>query len=183
MGKAIYGLSIPFENYPCWNYDEDGGTYTFERINPKGIMTDGLVGMLEGHSFDKQLGRTDDGTLDLYVNERGLFFRLIPANQAALSCYKRVKRNALRHCSIAYHIQKKDRVRIPVDEEKIKQLQALGDDKIIFQELRKIQLYEISLLNNPGQDGTFCTTDKHDYRLQGIDWERPIQLTKGKIKQ
>ncbi|HZG81775.1 MAG TPA: HK97 family phage prohead protease [Brevibacillus sp.] len=182
MEKFIYGLAIPFESYPCWKYDRDSRTYTFERINPTGIMTDGLVGILEGHSFDKQLGRTDDGTLSLYINDRGLFFRLSPENQAALSCYKRVKRNALRHCSMAYHFKKEDRIRISEDEEKVKHLYALDGEKVIFQELREIQLYELTLTNNPAQDYTFCTTDKHDKRLQGIDWEKPIQLTKNKIK-
>ncbi|MUG43439.1 HK97 family phage prohead protease [Paenibacillus woosongensis] len=181
MEKAIFGCAIPFEDYPCWSYDEDSRTHTFERVNPLGIMTDGMVGMLEDHSFDKQLGRTDNGTLSLYINNRGLFFRLRPTNKAAYSCYKRVKRNALRHCSIGYLSHKKDLIRVSDDEEKIKKLQASGDERVIFQELREIQLYEITLTNHPKQDYTFCTTNKRDERFVGIDWDKPITITKGRL--
>lgn len=180
--KFIYGLCLPFRDYPYWKYDQDSQTYIFERIHPNGIITDGLVGALEDHSFDKKLGRTDDGTLSLYLNERGLFFRLKPTNPAALSCYKRVKRNALRHCSIAYHFKKEDRIRVNADEEKIKELYEMNGDQAVFEELRQIQLYEISLTNYPKLDYTFCTVDKRDKRLEGIDFDSPIQLTKGMLK-
>lgn len=179
LEKFIYGLAIPTpkNDYPCWKYDPDTKTYTFERINSAGILTDGLVGMLEDHSLDKQLGRTDDGTLDLYFNDQGLFFRLRAANPAALSAYKRVKRGALRHCSIAGHFKHEDRVRLLKEEEKAKQIvRTIGCDKVIFQELCEIHLYEISLTNNPLQDFTFCTTDQHDKRLPAIDWNNPTKL-------
>lgn len=180
IDRFIYGKAIPLakNDYPCWEYDPETDTYTFERINPHGILTDGMVGMLEAHSFDKPLGRTDDGTLNLYIHDSGLYFRLRAENPAAMSCYKRVKRNALRFCSIGYHLKKEDRIRVSVDEEKLKKIhsQLSGKEKVIFQELREIHLYEISLTNNPAQDGTFCTTDKHDKRLPVIDWNNPTKL-------
>lgn len=184
--KAIYGLAIHFADH-C-NYEEhdpETNTFRFFRFEPSSIRSDGLIGITLEHDFGKCLGRTDEGDLSIYITDIGLYFRLIPTTPAAMSAYKRVKRNALRHCSFCCKYEYKNVSRNTrleaAAKRKLSQFIGSSDDNIVVETLANILLYEICLTNSPANQETFCTTDVHDKRLAGIDWNHPIHITEGRL--
>lgn len=167
--KAIYGLAMPFDD-AYFEYEQLTDRYTFDRTNKESVTLDSLVGVTLGHDYSKELGRTGSN-LSIAIHDRGLFFKLIPESPIALSAYKKVKRGAIRHCSVSYLV--KDRKRDIATEQRAKALARMINmtDNIVVKEYKKILVFEICIVNHPANKATFCTTDKNDPRLKGVEFD------------
>lgn len=169
MEKAIYGLAMPFED--CYvDYYRLSNLYKIDKTNKECALIDSLVGITLGHDFAKELGRTGQN-LQLVIGEGGIYFKLIPNSLEGYESFNLVKLGLLKHCSISYAIKRKRRD--TQAEEKLKSLAKLmgWNEKFIVYEYTQILVYEVCLTNNPVNKSTFCTTNKHDARLKGIQWE------------
>jgi len=169
MDKAIYGLAMPF-NDSYWEYDFLTNTYTFEKTNRESVTIDRLVGATIGHDYLKELGRTGNN-LTIKLHDRGLFFRLIPESPLALSTYKKVKRGLIRHCSVSYVIEERQR-----DYEAEERAKALSQliylcSNIVVKEYKKLLVFEVCIGNHPANKATSCTTDKDHPLLRGVIWD------------
>lgn len=172
MEKAIYGLAMPFNDI-YWEYDRLANTLTLEKTNKDSVHIDSLVGATLRHDYnkEKELGRTDQGTLFLHVNERGVFFKVIPTTPFGLSCYKKVKKGKIRHCSISYYIH--DRHRNYQEEKRVTSLLRLLKQKenIIIWDYKKILVFFVCICEKPANDATFCTTDPNHPLLKEVIWD------------
>lgn len=173
MEKAIYGMAMPFDD-SYWQYDETNKIFTIDKTNRESVVIDGIVGATVGHDFSRTLGVSGEN-LFLQVNERGVFFKLMPDTPLALSTYKKVKRGALRHCSCTYFVR--DSVRDTEAEYKaIHEARSRGiADNIIVRKYRKLILFEVCLGNNPGNKSTFCTVDANHPLLHGLVWTNAVK--------
>lgn len=126
-----------------------GGTY---EIGP------GMTESVDRHAFDKTLGgdiraltnhdttlvlgRTKAHTLDLRVDEHGLFGDVVinPNDQDAMNLYERVKRGDVDQCSFGFNI---------VSEEK-----EFRDDGSIHWTITEVELHEVSVCTFPAYDDT-----------------------------
>lgn len=179
MEKAIYGMAMPFEDFYL-RPDPERNIFRVDKTNRASVRFEELVGMTICHDYTQVFGKTNDN-LFIQVTDKGVYFKLIPNTPLGLSVYKKVKRNALRHCSISYNdIQKKR----DVDEEaRVSQrLRTVGlDDSIIIEEYRKINVFEICLTNGPANELTFCTINADDHRLAGLTWDGVSPIPDGLI--
>jgi phage head maturation protease len=172
MDKAIYGLAMPFNDI-YWEYDRLTNTYTIDKTSRGAVLFDTIVGATIDHDYTKALGDIRENLI-VKANEYGVCFKLTPTCRLGYSAYKKVKRGALRHCSVSYLIREASK---DIDgEQHAKQLaNTLGwNERIIVNKYKKIILFELCLTNNPANAATFCTTDKNDPRLKGVEWDEVI---------
>ena len=126
-----------------------GGTY---EIGP------GMTESVDRHAFDKTLGgdiraltnhdttlvlgRTKAHTLDLRVDEHGLFGDVVinPNDQDAMNLYERVKRGDVDQCSFGFNI---------VSEET-----EFRDDGSIHWTITEVELHEVSVCTFPAYEDT-----------------------------
>lgn len=177
MEKAIYGMAMPFDDYYL-NPDPEKNVFGVETTNRASVRFEELVGITICHDYTQVFGTTREN-LFIQVTDKGVYFKLIPNTPLGWSAYKKVKRNALRHCSISYNdIQKKRNLASEIRMSHL--FRAAGfDDSIIIEEYRKVNVFEICLTNGPANKLTFCTTNANDPRLGGLTWEEvaPIPET------
>ena len=116
----------------------------FETIDPGAfnLEADTDVRALTNHDTTLVLGRTTAGTLDLRVDERGLWgsVRVNPADQDAVNLYERVKRGDVSQCSFGFDI---------LDESV-----EYREDGITVWHLRRVKLYEVSVCTFPAYEET-----------------------------
>lgn len=168
MQKAIYGLAMPF-NDSYWSYDRFTNTYTFDKTSRESVVFDTIVGATIDHDYSKALGDVKEN-LTVKTNEYGVCFRLIPNCSLGCSTYNKVKRGALRHCSVSYLIRETKRNK-QMEQQTMSLTKMFGwTERVVVNEYKKILLFELCLTNNPANDATFCTTDPNHPLLQGIEW-------------
>lgn len=119
----------------------------------KGAFTDTLgedVRALINHNTDFVLGRTKVGTLELTEDDIGLFGRIkINKNDSdAMNLYARVQRGDVNQCSFGFDI---------IDE--TYKTDAQGN---VLWELRKVKLYEVSVVTFPAYEETIVQARKND---------------------
>ncbi|MNP19233.1 Caudovirus prohead protease [compost metagenome] len=169
MEKAIYGMAQPFNDF-YFKEDSENGIFLSQRTNRNAVRFDTKVGITLFHDYSKQLGTTEDNLL-LQVTDAGIFFKLIPNTPLGLSAYKRVKRAALRHCSLSYILFEKER-NSELEQAATAEFQLHGfSDQIVIEDYKKIVVYEVCLTNRPANKSTFCTTNYNDPRLEGLNWD------------
>jgi HK97 family phage prohead protease len=129
-----------------------------------------VVGATIGHDYEQELGRTDRGTLCIHINDRGLFFKIIPDSPLAWDAYRKVKKNQIRHCSLSFKVKQERDFK---EEQRAAELFELLNwkEKIIVQDYKMIKVFEVCICNSPANKDTWCTTNKNDPRLKGIQWE------------
>ena len=106
---------------------------------------------LVNHDTTLVLGRTSAGTLSLRVDERGLWGSITvnAADQDAVNLYERVKRGDVSQCSFGFDILAQD-----IEER---------EDGTVHFTLRKVQLYEVSVVTFPAYEDTSVQARKKDY--------------------
>lgn len=116
----------------------------YETIDPGAfsLETDTDVRALTNHDTTLVLGRTTAGTLDLRVDERGLWgsVRINPADQDAVNLYERVKRRDVDQCSFGFDI--------------LEEGAEYRDDGMTVWHLKRVKLYEVSVCTFPAYEAT-----------------------------
>lgn len=124
-----------------------------ETIAPEAF--DGTLGddvrALVNHDTTLVLGRTSAGTLSLRVDQRGLWGSITvnPADQDAVNLYERVRRGDVSQCSFGFDILSQD-------------IEELQDGTVRFT-LRKVKLYEVSVVTFPAYEDTSVQARRKDY--------------------
>lgn len=169
MNKAIYGMSMPFNDFYA-DIDPEKNTYLVNRTNKAAVFFDSKVGITLNHDYSQVFGTTED-SLQIQLADAGVFFKLTPNSPLGWSVYKKVKRAALRHCSISFRkilAEQNTREEIRISET----IRTMGyTDEIIVHDLREIIVHEVCLTNGPANELTFCTTNVEDPRLKGLSWD------------
>lgn len=131
--------------YPLW----DRG---IETIDPGAfdLEADTDVRALTNHDTTLVLGRMTAGTLELRVDERGLWGRveINDADQDAVNVYERVKRRDVTQCSFGFDIL----------AEQIEN----RDDGITVWHLQRVKLYEVSVCTFPAYEDTGVVARKKE---------------------
>lgn len=132
-------------------YDLWDGAY--ETIAPGAFdgETDGDVRALANHDSTLVLGRTTAGTLTLRTDERGLWGSIVvnQQDQDAMNLYERVRRGDVSQCSFGFDILEQD-------------VQYQDGEPTVWT-IRKVKLYEVSVVTFPAYTDTSVTVRRHDY--------------------
>ncbi len=106
---------------------------------------------LTNHDTTLVLGRTKAGTLELRVDNRGLWGRA-KVNQAdadAMNLYARIERGDVDQCSFGFDI---------LDEET-----EWHEDGTVHWTIKRVKLYEVSVVTFPAYEDTSVNARKKDY--------------------
>jgi phage head maturation protease len=168
MNKAIYGLAMPF-NDSYVDYLSLARQFTVEKTNKESVEFGSLIPATINHDYTKVLG-DNRSNLTLGINDNGIYFKLIPNTKLGHETYIKVKNRLLRHCSISYLVEHKERDYAA--ERKLRMLsKILGwNDTFRVYSYLKVIVQEVSIGNNPANKDTFCTTNKKHPRLKGVEW-------------
>ncbi len=112
---------------------------------------DGDIRALVNHDSTLVLGRTAAGTLELRAEKVGLWGR-ITINQAdgdAMNLYERVKRRDVTQCSFGFDI--------------LDQSTEVLENGTTVWKLRKVKLYEVSVVTFPAYEDTAVEARRRDY--------------------
>lgn len=116
----------------------------FETIDPGAfsLETDTDVRALTNHDTTLVLGRTTAGTLQLKIDERGLYGEILvnPKDQDALNLYERVKRGDVTQCSFGFDI--------------LQESVEYREDGMTVWHLQRVKLYEVSVCTFPAYEET-----------------------------
>ena len=126
-------------NSEYWLWDR-----AFETIDPGAfsLEADTDVRALTNHDSTLVLGRTTAGTLQLRVDERGLFGTILinPKDQDAVNLYERVKRGDVTQCSFGFDI--------------LEESTEYREDGITVFHLKRVRLWETSVCTFPAYEDT-----------------------------
>lgn len=145
-------------------YDLWDGAY--ETIAPGAFdgETGGDVRALTNHDTTLVLGRTTAGTLTLRTDERGLWGSIL-VNQNdgdAMNTYERVKRGDVSQCSFGFDILDQD-------------VQYTDGEPTVWT-IRKVKLYEVSVVTFPAYTDTSVEARKKDLselqKRKSAEWKR-----------
>lgn len=125
-----------------------------ESIDPgafDGALVDDIRCLVD-HESRLVLGRTKAGTLFLKVDEHGLWgeVRINGKDQDAVNLYERVLRGDVNQCSFGFDILDEEMTEDPVS----------GDIHWI---IKKVKLYEVSIVTFPAYKDTEVTARKNEY--------------------
>lgn len=116
----------------------------FETIDPGAfsLESDADVRALTNHDTTLVLGRTTVGTLQLRVDEKGLWGSILinDRDQDAVNLYERVKRGDVSQCSFGFDI--------------LEESTEYREDGITVFHLRRVRLWEVSICTFPAYENT-----------------------------
>lgn len=144
--KYIEGYFSVFDsNYEMW----EGASESVDR-HAFDETLDNDIRCLINHDSTLVLGRNKAGTLDLRVDDRGLWGRVKvnPNDQDAVNLYERVKRGDVDQCSFGFQI---------LDES------TERDGENIHWTLKRVALHEVSVCTFPAYEATGVAARKKDY--------------------
>lgn len=151
-GKYIEGYFAVFNSiYEMW----EGAT---ESVDPHAF--DETLGndirCLINHDSTLVLGRNKAGTLELRVDDRGLWGRVLinPNDQDAVNLYERVKRGDVDQCSFGFRI--------------LEESTEMDGEKIHWTLLR-VELHEVSICTFPAYEETGVYARKNEVRERQLD--------------
>lgn len=112
---------------------------------------DGDIRALVNHDSTLVLGRTTAGTLQLHVDRTGLWgsITINQADQDAINLYERVKRGDVSQCSFGFDI--------------VDQSTEVMENGTTVWKLRKVKLYEVSVVTFPAYEDTSVQARKKDF--------------------
>lgn len=112
---------------------------------------DGDIRALVNHDSTLVLGRTTSRTLTLRVDRTGLWGSIIinQADQDAMNLYERVKRGDVSQCSFGFDI--------------VDQSTEVMENGTTVWTLKRVKLYEVSVVTFPAYEDTSVTARKKDY--------------------
>lgn len=158
---AVFGAK-----YWLWE-DADGGAY--ETVDPGAfdLKADKDVRALTNHDTTLVLGRTTAGTLQLSVDDRGLYgsIEINQEDQDAVNQWARVARGDVTQCSFGFDI--------------IDQMMERVEGMPTVWHLRKVKLYEVSVCTFPAYEETSVSARKAE--LQDAD-RRKLEAWKESMK-
>ena len=137
---------------------EDGKLYIegyFAVFGSEYRMWENAIETIDEDAFDGQLtlvlGRTTAGTLELKVDKVGLWGRITinPADQDAVNLYERVKRGDVSQCSFGFDI--------------LDQSTEVMENGTTVWTLKKVKLYEVSVVTFPAYEDTAVVARKKDF--------------------
>ena len=145
--KYIEGYFAVFGGvYELWpGATESVDTHAFD-----GVLSDDIRALID-HETRLVLGRNKSGTLELKVDERGLWgrIRINQSDSDAMNLYSRVERGDVDQCSFGFDI---------LEEET-----EWRDDGSIHWTIKKVKLYEVSCVTFPAYEDTSIAARKKDY--------------------
>ncbi|MBQ8994521.1 MAG: HK97 family phage prohead protease [Oscillospiraceae bacterium] len=132
--------------YEMW----DGAT---ESVDPHAFdnTINGDIRCLINHNSSLVLGRTKSGTLELKIDNYGLWGRvkINPNDQDAVNLYERVKRGDVDQCSFGFEI---------ISEET-----EWNEDDSIHWTLTEVRLFEVSVVTFPAYEDTSVSARQKDF--------------------
>lgn len=142
----------------------------FEELDPTAFI-DSIsndVRALINHDANLVLGRTKSGTLQLRVDNRGLWgsIRVNEEDSDAVNLYSRLKRGDVDQCSFGFTI---------LEEET-----EFREDGTIKWKLKKVDLHEISVVTFPAYADTSVQARKADYER---DKKRCMESKKNQLRE
>lgn len=146
-GLYIEGYFSVFNSvYQMW----DGATETVDPHAFDNTLNDDIRCLIN-HDSSLVLGRTKSGTLELRVDNYGLWgrVRINPNDQDAVNLYERVKRGDVDQCSFGFEI---------LSEE----TEWTADDSIHWT-LTEVRLFEVSVCTFPAYEDTSVQARKKDF--------------------
>lgn len=162
-GMFISGYFSVFNSvYEIW----PGATESISETAFDGALSDDIRCLID-HETRLVLGRNKAGTLTLKTDSRGLWgeVRINPADQDAVNLYERVKRGDVDQCSFGFDI---------LDEE----FEDRGST--VHWTIKKVKLYEVSVVTFPAYEDTSVTARKVQYAEMK---KRSLDLWKSKITE
>lgn len=134
-------------NSEYWLWDD-----CFETIDPGAfsLETDTDVRALTNHDTTLVLGRTTVGTLQLRVDDKGLWGTILinEKDQDAVNLYERVKRGDVSQCSFGFDI--------------LQEMREIREDGIVAYHLQRVKLWEVSVCTFPAYEETGVQARKAD---------------------
>lgn len=139
----------------------------FSVFNSPYKMWDGAIETVDPHAFDGTvgddirclinhdstlvLGRTKAKTLELRIDDHGLFGRvkINPKDQDAMNVYERVKRGDVDQCSFGFEILQEE--------------VEFGEDDSVHWTLTEVRLFEVSIVTFPAYEDTSVSARKKDF--------------------
>ena len=143
----IEGYFVVFgRKYRMW----DGATETVDPHAFDETLGDDIR-CLTNHKAELVLGRTKAGTLELRLDGLGLWGRVSinPNDGQAVDLYERVKRGDVDQCSFGFDI--------------LEQEFDYRQDGSVFITLKKVKLYEVSIVTFPAYEDTYVTARHKDF--------------------
>lgn len=145
--KYIEGYFAVFgSNYELWQ----GASESIDPHAFDGALSDDIRALID-HETRLVLGRNKSGTLELKVDDRGLWGR-IKLNQSdgdAMNLYARVQREDVDQCSFGFDI---------LDEKT-----EYREDGSVHWTILKVKLYEVSCVTFPAYEDTSISARQKDY--------------------
>lgn len=119
---------------------------------------------LVNHDTTLVLGRTAAKTLNLRVDENGLFgvVEINTADQDAVNLYERVKRGDVSQCSIGFDI--------------ISQKSEIRADGGVLWTIERVKLWEVSVVTFPAYEATSVEARKKDFDKEIEKWRNCQKL-------
>ena len=138
---AVFGSEYRMWENAIETIDEDAFNET----------VDGDVRALVNHDSTLVLGRTAAGTLTLRVDRTGLWGSILinQSDQDAMNLYERVKRGDVSQCSFGFDI--------------LDQSTEVMENGTTVWRLKKVELYEVSVVTFPAYEDTSVIARKKDY--------------------
>lgn len=159
---AVFGSEYRMWENAIETIDEDAFNET----------VDGDVRALVNHDSTLVLGRTTAGTLTLRVDRTGLWGSILinQLDQDAMNLYERVKRGDVSQCSFGFDI--------------LDQSTEVMENGTTVWRLKKVELYEVSVVTFPAYEDTSVIARKKDYeelqkRKKELWQKEMIQRLKG----
>ena len=159
---AVFGSEYRMWENAIETIDEDAFSETI----------DGDVRALANHDSTLVLGRTTSGTLTLKIDKTGLWGSILinQSDQDAMNLYERVKRGDVSQCSFGFDI--------------LDQSTEVMENGTTVWILKKVKLYEVSVVTFPAYEDTSVTARKKDYeeiqkRKKELWQKEMIQRLKG----
>lgn len=141
---------------------------SYETIAPGAfdLEQDKDIRALVNHDTRLVLGRTTNGTLELNVDNVGLFGRIHvnPKDMDAVNAYERVKRGDVTQCSFGFDI--------------INQTSELLEGDEVHWSITKVRLYEVSVVTFPAYQDTFI-----EARSEELVRMRELETWRTRIKE
>ena len=145
--KYIEGYFAVFNsNYTLW----PGASESIDPGAFNGALDDDIRALID-HETRLVLGRTTAKTLELKVDNKGLWGRIEinEDDQDAMNLYARVERGDVNQCSFGFEILEEDT--------------TYNDDDTVHWTIKKVKLYEVSVVTFPAYEDTSVQARRKDY--------------------
>lgn len=156
-----------------------GGTYELwqgatESVDPHAFddaLSDDIRALID-HETRLVIGRSKAGTLELKIDSRGLWGR-VKINESdtdAMNLYSRVERGDVDQCSFGFEILSEDT--------------DYREDGTVHWTIKKVKLYEVSVVTFPAYEDTSVQARKNDYeQLRARQNQAWRERTKERLKK